>query len=210
MPIYTKVNPEPPTELPEECGVMLLTGTALFPHGSMELNIFEKRYREMLAQALEGNWMFAIANLIAPEEDPFQSSVEKIGTLGQISSARTLPDGRSMLVLNGVQAVRFEEWDETSLYPKAKITAVERVPVADTQVSSVKSLILDSAKEHLTHLPKDVQKQIIAELEGQSTITALIDNVSHNFIISPELRQTLMTELNDSKRASQLIAAISS
>jgi len=175
----------------------------------MDLNIFEPRYRQMLSESLEGTWMFAIANLIAPEDKPYEECVAPIGTIVMINSSRTLPDGRSALVVTGIHPVKFERWDEESLYPKAKISKVVREKIDSDQKSVIKTLILDYTEDQLSHIPLDVKESVMHSLREMSTMTALIDNVSHNFVGDSDLRHELMTELNDKVRASKLIEAIS-
>ncbi|MDB4284527.1 hypothetical protein N9888_02685, partial [Akkermansiaceae bacterium] len=53
--------------IPEKCGVILLPDTILFPHGAMPLHIFEDRYRQMVEEALEGDCMFCIGNLLGSD-----------------------------------------------------------------------------------------------------------------------------------------------
>jgi len=194
--------------LPNECGVMLLSGTALFPHSSMDLHIFEHRYRAMLSNALQESWMFAVGSLIEPEEEDLDSCVARIGTIGLISSSKTLPDGRSSLILTGIKPVRFEEWDQNSPYPKARITEVERIEVDESHQLTIKELILDATESQLDHVPTQVKASILKSLREMSDLTALIDNVSHNFLSDTDLRHELMIELDDSVRASKLLSVI--
>ncbi len=187
---------------------MLLSGTALFPHSSMDLHIFEERYRAMLSDALEDSWMFVIGNLIAEEEEPYAQCVANIGTAVFINASRTLPDGRSAMVVTGVQAVRFDTWVSDAPYPTAKISPVERILIDRDKADSVKSLILDYTETQLDHVSADVKKSVMTSLDEMSSMTALIDNVAHNFIGDTDLRHELMTELDDNIRASKLISAI--
>ena len=196
-------------DIPKECGVMLLTGTSLFPHSSMDLHIIEPRYRAMLADSLEGSWMFVIANLISHEEEPYENCVAPVGTIAVINPSRTLPDGRSVLVITGIGPVSFDRWIPDSPYPKAKVSPVTRERVDVNKADSIKSLILDYTEAQLGHVPLEVKESVLESLGGMSSITALIDNVSHNFIGDSDLRHELMIELDDSVRASKLINAIS-
>jgi len=196
-------------ELPDQCGVMLLTGTALFPHSSMDLHIFEPRYRAMLEDALQGSWMFAIGNLLSAEGADYNSCVAPIGTVAFVNASRTLSDGRSALVITGTQAVKFGTWVADSDYPKASISPVERTSVDAYQEGSVRSLILDYAGTQLEQVPAEVKKSVMENLNDMSSLTALIDNVAHNFVSDSDLRHELMSELDDEIRASRLIEAIS-
>ena len=82
--------------LPEQVGVMVLPQTVFFPHHLLPLRIFEPRYREMLAKALEGSRMFAVA--LEQTGQP----TSRVGGLGLIRSCVTQPDGTSNLILQGL------------------------------------------------------------------------------------------------------------
>ena len=80
-------------KIPEKCGVILLPDTVLFPHGALPLHIFEPRYRQMLAEAIEGNCLFCVGNLVEPQfEDPDRGAAP-VGTLGLIRASREAEDG---------------------------------------------------------------------------------------------------------------------
>ncbi len=103
-------NPVSPPELlallPPACAVMVLPGGALFPHQRTPLNLFEPRYRTMLADALAGNRMFAIG--MAKDgagEEP--ANFEAFGGIGLVRACVQQEDGTSQLVLQGLCRVRF-------------------------------------------------------------------------------------------------------
>jgi len=196
-------------DLPSECGVMLLGGTALFPHSSMDLHIFENRYRAMLRQCIEGSFMFAMGTLYEPEDQPYESCVSPIGTIGLIKVSRSLKDGCSNIILTGIKPVRFEQWIDESPYPKAIISEVERDEIDPYEAKTIRSLIIDSVPDHLTHLPSEIHDSVMEEFRSIENLTALIDSISHNFIADSDLRYELLAETNDSNRASKLLSALS-
>ena len=88
--------------IPEKCGVMLLPDTVLFPHGGMPLHIFEPRYRQMLEEALEGEFMFCIANLLGDDSTDPERCAAPVGTVGLIRASQESENGTSNLVLQGI------------------------------------------------------------------------------------------------------------
>lgn len=195
--------------IPVECGAILLTGTALFPNSSMDLNIFEPRYKQMLNDALEDTWMFAVGNLISPEEEPYSECVSQIGTIALINQSKTLDDGRSLMVITGVYPVRFEEWIEDSPYPKARISLIERIEIEEQHAETIRDFLLDALPPLLDHLPEKVKTPVLENLKEITSVSALIDNVAHNFIADTDFRHELLCEVDDSIRASKLISALS-
>ena len=89
-------------QLPQKCGVILLSDTVLFPHGALPLHIFEPRYRAMLADAIQGNCFFCVGNLLEAREGDSDQRPASIGTLGLIRASREAENGTSNVLLHGV------------------------------------------------------------------------------------------------------------
>ena len=194
-------------ETPDECGVMLLSETSLFPGCSMMLNIFEPRYKTMLQDSLESTWMIALGDL---NEAALSSNAGlDYGVLSLISFCKNLPDGRSNLVIKGLLPVQFTHWDKTSPYPKAKISPLRRKPIdSELEQQAIRSLISSSIASHLSHLSGNISQTILSDLAAINEITTLIDQVAHNFISEPALRLSLLSELDDRQRVHTLITAL--
>jgi ATP-dependent Lon protease len=74
----------------------------LFPGVPLPLHIFEPRYRRMLADCLEGDRRFGI--VFRPDgtaEDELPAG--HVGCVAQIESSQVLPDGRSNVVVIGIE-----------------------------------------------------------------------------------------------------------
>jgi Lon protease-like protein len=68
----------------------------LFPGALLPLHIFEPRYRQMLADCLEGERRFGLV----PSGDA-QPATGVIGTVAEIRATQPLPDGRANIVVSG-------------------------------------------------------------------------------------------------------------
>ena len=93
-------------DLPAEIGIFPLPGALLLPQGRLPLNIFERRYLNLVEDALGQGRMFG---MIQP--DPGQPAgangpaLFKAGCLGRLSSFSETEDGRFLITLTGV--IRF-------------------------------------------------------------------------------------------------------
>ena len=78
-----------------------------FPHLLLPLHIFEPRYREMVADALEGERLIAMA-LLKPGSTTTQGSppIHDVVCLGRITADQQTEDGRYYLVLQGLSRAR--------------------------------------------------------------------------------------------------------
>lgn len=192
-------------KIPETAGVMLLPDTVLFPHGGMPLHIFEPRYRQMLDEALEGDCMFCVGNLLGGDSSDPDRYAAPVGTIGLIRASRESDEGTSNLLLHGVFRVYFEEWLDDKPYPHAKIR-----PVLDT------TLTASEEKEALNHLrrainralasfPAEVNEQINATLDKAGDSATCSDAVAQQFIHDPNDRQRLLETPEVRKRIDFLI-----
>ncbi len=77
----------------------------LFPSAPMPLHIFEPRYRQMLADCLEGDERFALVSLEEPVEPPPPGA---LGCVALIRGTDLLPDGRSNIVVQGQERFTLE------------------------------------------------------------------------------------------------------
>ncbi len=96
-------------DLPATLPVFPLSGVLLLPRGSLPLNIFEPRYRNMTADAMASDRLIGMVQPMAPEEIPVTPTGEiknldrerlplySIGCAGRIAAFEETPDGRYLL-----------------------------------------------------------------------------------------------------------------
>ncbi len=121
-----------PIDLPVDTPVMTLPNTALFPQALLPLYIFEPRYREMLADALNTNRMFAVAGLdpVRAEEPDQIEPLYPVAGLGVIRACHENADGTSNLVLQGVARVRCRRILNEEPYRRCAIEVLATEPGA--------------------------------------------------------------------------------
>lgn len=78
----------------------------LFPGARIPLHIFEPRYREMVSRCLDGDHRFGLIHHDPDEQGPFLLEEGRVGALAHIDKHQAIPDGRSLILVRGVQ--RFE------------------------------------------------------------------------------------------------------
>ena len=82
-----------------------LPNVVLFPHVVQPLHIFEARYRQMTADALEDDRLIAMALLRQGWESDYESQpdIHSVVCLGRIVGEQRLADGRYNLWLRGLR-----------------------------------------------------------------------------------------------------------
>jgi Lon protease-like protein len=115
-----------------------LPNVVLFPNVFLPLHIFEPRYREMVADALDSDRMIGMVLLKPGWEQEYQGApaVYPIGCSSVITHVERLEDGRYNIVLRGVERFRIVEENRDRHYRRAAVEPlVERTMAADDRAA---------------------------------------------------------------------------
>lgn len=115
-------------KIPREAPVMTLPNATLLPEALLPLYIFEPRYRQMLADALNSNRVFALA---MQKPGSSRETPSPVAGLGLIRVSVRHRDGTSHLVLQGMGRIRLEETVRYRPYRVQRIRSL-RIPPCDT------------------------------------------------------------------------------
>ncbi len=157
--------------LPNILPVFPLSNFIFFPKTTVPLNIFEKRYLEMINDSMRSNRMIG---MIQPKEQNKQKpSLYKIGCAGKITSFNETDDGRYLIVLSGISRFKIiEEIQSDKLYRKCKVdfsnfcadqeVSAEKINFSDLKLifQNLKSLF---DKEGYLINWKELEKQDLSE-----------------------------------------------
>lgn len=105
---------EAPANVPGIIPVFPLTGSLLLPGNLLPLNVFEPRYRNMVADAMAGERYIGMIQPLVPRQDnwveqaeaPSNPELYPIGCAGRIERCEPQPDGRYLIILRGVGRFR--------------------------------------------------------------------------------------------------------
>jgi uncharacterized protein len=114
--------------LPPTIPLFPLPNAVLFPNVFLPLHIFEPRYRQMVAEALEGDRIIGMALLRPGWEADYEGRppIYPIGCAGLITFAERHKDGRFNIVLRGLEKFRVieEAADTTRSYRMAQVDSI--------------------------------------------------------------------------------------
>ncbi len=128
----------------------------LFPGTLIPLHIFEDRYRRMISDVREGEGRFGIIYHDPDESGPFLNEKGQVGTVAEIRRYQGLPDGRSLILIRGVERFRIvRELRADTPYYQARVE-----PYHDRGIPDQDSLLtrrertLDLFNQALARLPE--------------------------------------------------------
>ncbi|MBA3542951.1 MAG: LON peptidase substrate-binding domain-containing protein [Chthoniobacterales bacterium] len=192
-------------ELPNTVPVMPLTGVLLFPNALLPLHIFEPRFREMLAHALDDDRMLCVA-LVRPERPQWRTSADffPISTVGLIRACIGRSDGTSDLILQGIRRVKFSAFEQEAPFPIARIKPLKTRTKLTVATDALAAKVLEfyaQLKESGRGLPEKIDRYLSEMTDSEM----LADLIAATFITEPARRQQLLEELDLNQRLRLLI-----
>jgi Lon protease-like protein len=188
-----------------------LPNFVLFPCVIHPLHIFEPRYRQMTADALEDDRLIAMALLRPGWEADYDQRppVHPVVCLGKVVSNQRLDDGRYNILLQGVSRARIlEEFQTDRLY------RVARVELLSSQENPAAHEDRRLRRRLAKRIPRwfGAHPQLIEQfqklLESGLALGALSDVMTFALPLEPACKQELLEELSIERRVLRLLEEI--
>ena len=122
--------------LPPSIPLFPLPNVVLFPNVFLPLHIFEPRYRQMVADALQGDRIIGMALLRPGYEATYEGrpAIYDVGCAGVITHSHPFPDGRYDIVLRGIEKIRITSEDQSRPYRIGHVDSIsETIPADEAQ-----------------------------------------------------------------------------
>jgi Lon protease-like protein len=199
-------------KIPREVPVMTLPNATLFPQALLPLYIFEPRYRQMLAEALASNRVFAIAMQKPGTKREIPSP---IAGLGLIRVSVEHGDKTSHLILQGLARVELGEIVRYKPYRVQRLRPLPTPPcdtvAADALLAKVRELLQVRVQLGLpfppfpSASPSVSAKEVLKYLESIENPEQVADLVSCAVLTGATERQTILETVDVETRLRQLI-----
>ena len=186
-----------------------LPNVVLFPRAVLPLHIFEERYKEMTADALDGGRQVAMA-LLKPgwEKDYYhRPAVEPVVCVGTILSHEQLPDGKYNFLLQGHTRARILGEVGGRPYRVARLE-----PISDTNGLEID---LEDERRRLARRFRasglgetPVGRQFRQLPSGDARTSDIADLLAFNYLEEVWLKQSLLEEPDVRRRVRRLIEAV--
>ena len=95
--------------------------SVLLPGMVLPLQVFEERYRTLVADCLAGDKQFGVVLIERGSEVGGGDVRTSVGTVAEIVKAEQVPDGRWAVVAVGTTRVRVTQWLDDGPYPRAEV-----------------------------------------------------------------------------------------
>ena len=144
--------------------VFPLPTTVFYPGTPLPLHIFEPRYREMTADALEGKRTIGMV-LLKPnwEEDYFDKpQIFSAGCVGDIQKVIKHPDGKYNFTLMGLRRFRIIKEEEGKPYRQAKIELLEEKneqDIFEDRPNECREKLIENFRKFIGFIPEGNSKK---------------------------------------------------
>ncbi len=195
--------------MPKQIAVMPLPNAILFPRVLLPLYIFEPRYKQMLADCLNGERMFAVALLRKGwEKEGRNPTPHPIAGIGVIRTCVARPDGSANVILEGVARVRVTEYVKLRPYRVARVEPLKSSEETEaTQRTPLLKIVTQLARAR-ARLGVDLPKSVLSALRSVKNADYLSDLVSYTLLDDYYEKQSMLEILDTNERLEKLVALL--
>ena len=186
--------------------VFPLPTTVFYPGTPLPLHIFEPRYREMTADALEGKRTIGMV-LLKPnwEEDYFDKpQIFSAGCVGDIQKVIKHPDGKYNFTLMGLRRFRIIKEEEGKPYRQAKIELLEEKneqDIFEDRPNERRENLIENFRKFIGLIPEGNSKKKEPDWNLGAKLSEFVDRFAYQLDLSLEQKQSFLEEQDVLKRA---------
>ena len=186
--------------------VFPLPTTVFYPGTPLPLHIFEPRYREMTADALEGKRTIGMV-LLKPnwEEDYFDKpQIFSAGCVGDIQKVIKHPDGKYNFTLMGLRRFRIIKEEEGKPYRQAKIELLEEKneqDIFEDRPNECREKLIENFLKFIGLIPEGNSKKKEPDWNLGTKLSEFVDRFAYQLDLSLEQKQSFLEEQDVLKRA---------
>ncbi len=165
----------------QELPIFPLPNVVFFPHTVLPLHIFEPRYKQMVADALEGNRQIGMA-LLQPGWERRQDESPEVfntGGMGLITQYEHLEEGRYNILLSGRHRYRIMEFIRETPYRVARVRLLDEMMPSSQEMNEISTELVRGFRE-LTeaNTQPGLEPDVIEKLDFQTLINSVCSSVN--------------------------------
>lgn len=191
----------------QELPIFPLPNVVFFPRTVLPLHIFEPRYKQMVADALEGNRQIGMA-LLQPGWESRQDESPEVfdtGGMGLITQYKDLEEGRYNILLSGRHRYRIMEFIRETPYRVARVRLLQEVMPSSQEMNEISTELVRGFRElNEANTQPGLEPDVIEKLD----FPTLVNSVCSSLNLSVYDQQQLL-EMNSLKvRATTLLGIL--
>ena len=187
-----------------------LTNLVLFPGVVQALNLFEPRYRQLMADVLDDDHLITMA-LVKPDPVNLTMPVPEICQtvcVGKVMTHAKLENGTYNLLLAGVsRAVIVDELASDTLYRQAKVKLIRERSLLEEDDQSLRTKLIHLFKTSRSFDAQFDENALDNLVSNRIEVGQLADLIAYASGISPMEQQQIL-EVNDVRKRAEILISI--
>src|SRR5215208_226924 len=159
-----------PFPIPTRVPIFPLPNVVLFPRTYLPLHVFEPRYRQMVTDATAGGQCIAMALLKEGWESEYYGNppIYSLVCVGRLMSVQPLPDGRSHILLQGLERCDIQEEHFDKPYREATIAVKPQATERDL-AREIRRRLVEALADYLQSR-EDRSEEHTSELQSRGQL----------------------------------------
>ena len=182
-----------------------LPATVFYPGTPLPLHIFEPRYRQMTADALEGERKIGMVLLKPDWEATYfdRPEIFPMGCVGSIEKEIRHPDGKYNFTLVGLRRFRILREVDGKLYRCAEIDLLEEQNEQEIgeKPNVTRDGLIERYREFTSLIPKNNSLKEEPDWNLGNLLSQFVDRFAYRLDLSLEQKQTFLEEQDVLRRA---------
>ena len=183
--------------------VLIVNDMVIFPNNEVRIeydNNYDKRMIDIVNKI--GDNLMLIVN---PIEDKAENvtSFPKYGVLGRLKLKMNVPNGKTRIVIEGIDRVELSDFIEEDNYFRASYEPVDIIETEDAQVYF--NLILKTLDNYVVKVPY-MGNAIMSQVDNVDTLSDLCDLIVSYLPINYEDKKKYITTINPIERSKYLVS----
>lgn len=194
-------------EVPEQLPILPLRNTVLFPGVVIPITVGRDKSIALMREAYRGDRTIGVVAQKDPDiEDPFESDLNKIGTVARLIKILQMPDGNTTAIIQGKKRFEMVEMVQKEPYFKAKVKAYEKEneiqnpEVFEALISSVKDINIQIIEKSPA-----IPSEAAFALNNIESAFYLINFVSSNLKVDNGIKQMLLEMTDMEEKANKVL-----
>ena len=182
--------------------VLIINDMVIFPNNEVRIeydNTYDKQMIEIVDQ-IDDNLMIIVNPIDEGKID--LTSFPKYGVLGRLKLKMNVPNGKTRIVLEGIERVELSSFSEDGNFYKANYQEVEILEEEDAK--DYFHILIKSLENYISRVPY-MGNAILGQLNGVDTLSDLCDLIVSFLPIRYEDKKKYITTINPVLRAKYLM-----
>lgn len=183
--------------------VLVVNDMVIFPNNEVRIEYDNIHDNQMISivESIEDNLML-IVNPIYSESGDDLTSLPNYGVLGRLKLKMVVPNGKTRLVIEGVERVEIKNYTQEDKFFRANYSELE-IPKSDED-SDYFNILLGSLEKYINKVPY-MGNAILSQLNRVDNLSDLCDMIASSISLDYEKKKEYITVIDPIERSKRLI-----